>query len=78
MDTESRNLYIGGMAHVFAAKDQGPRANVQLTDEERGAFENLILLYPSCHSTIDKAPEDYPDCFLIEWKRRHRERIATV
>ena len=46
LDTDSGNLHIAEMAHVFAANDNGPRANIELTEEERGAYENLILLCP--------------------------------
>ena len=78
VDTDSRNLHIAEMAHVFAANNKGPRANVELTEDERGAYENLILLCPSCHSIIDKAPDDFPDDLLVEWKRSHVERIAAA
>ncbi len=78
VETDSRNLHIAEMAHVFAASSKGPRANVQLTGSERGAYENLILLCPSCHSIVDKAPEDFPDELLVEWKRSHVRRIAAV
>jgi hypothetical protein len=66
------------MAHVFAASETGPRANADLTQEERGAYENLILLCPSCHTIVDKAPEEFTDHTLVEWKRSHIERIAAV
>ncbi|MFI5352640.1 MAG: hypothetical protein ACHQZS_06710 [Candidatus Binatales bacterium] len=78
MDTDSRNLHIAEMAHVFAARNKGPRANVELTEEERGAYENLILLCPTCHTIVDKAPEDFPDDVLAEWKRSHAERVAAA
>ena len=78
LDTDSRNVHIAEMAHVFAANDNGPRVNMELTEEERGAYENLILLCPFCHAIIDKAPEDFPDNEVLEWKRRHVERIAAV
>jgi hypothetical protein len=63
---------------VFAANDKGPRSNPELAAEERGAFENLILLCPTCHSIIDKAPESYPDQMILGWKRGHVERLAAV
>jgi hypothetical protein len=78
VDTDSRNVHVAEMAHVFAASNKGPRANFELTEEERGAYENLVLLCPSCHTIVDKAPEDFPDHLLVEWKRRHVERIAAV
>src|ERR1700680_5132941 len=78
IDTKSKNIHIAEMAHVFAANDRGPRANTALSAAERGAFENLILLCPKCHSIVDKAPTDFPDTMLKEWKQRHAERIAVV
>ncbi len=78
LDTKSRNIHIAEMAHVFAASDTGPRANIELTEEERGEYENLILLCAACHTIIDKAPLDYPDNLVLEWKHRHVERIATL
>lgn len=78
VDTATQNIHIAEMAHIFAASDDGPRANGKLTPEERGAYENLILLCPACHTIVDKAPEDFPDALMREWKRTHVERIAAV
>jgi hypothetical protein len=36
------------------------------------------LLCANCHTTVDKAPADFPDSLLKEWKRKHVERIATL
>jgi hypothetical protein len=66
------------MAHVFAASDEGPRPNPDLTPQQRGAYENLILLCPTCHVTIDKAPDAYPDALILGWKRSHKQRIADA
>jgi len=44
IDAGDKNIHIAEMAHVFAAADDGPRANPILTNAERGRFENLILL----------------------------------
>jgi hypothetical protein len=78
LDYNDRHLHIAEIAHVFAANDNGPRANIELTEEERGDYENLILLCPVCHTIIDKAPEAFPDNLVLEWKRRHAERIAAA
>jgi hypothetical protein len=66
------------MAHVFAANDEGPRANAALSQDERGAFENLILLCSLCHTIIDKAPEVYPDSVILAWKRAHAEKLRSL
>jgi hypothetical protein len=66
------------MAHVFAASDYGPRPAEMLSEAERGAFDNLILLCPVCHTLIDKAEQDFPDKILATWKRNHQNRLAKI
>ncbi|WP_354103216.1 hypothetical protein [Bradyrhizobium sp. LB14.3] len=66
------------MAHVFAANDDGPRANASLSKAERGAFDNLILLCSLCHTIIDKALQEYPDDLILRWKRSHAERLRAL
>ena len=78
VDTGRTNLHIGEMAHVFAASDRGPRADSALSNQERSAYENLILLCPSCHAIVDKVPDEYPDILMNRWKRRHIELISEV
>lgn len=74
----SKTIHVAEMAHVFAANDQGPRANSSLTKKQRGAFENLIMLCSICHSKIDKAPIEYPDTLILKWKREHALRLQTI
>ena len=78
VDAGYTKLHIAEMAHVFAASDKGPRADSALSDQERSAYENLVLLCPSCHSIVDKAPDEYLDTLMIEWKRGHIELIAEA
>ncbi|MFO1344229.1 MAG: hypothetical protein U1F05_14070 [Burkholderiales bacterium] len=66
------------MAHIFSANDKGPRARPTITAAERGAFENLILLCSSCHTEIDKAPEDFPDTVVTGWKQLHAVKLASL
>ncbi len=66
------------MAHIFAANDKGPRGNAKLTENERGAYDNLILLCANCHTMIDKASSDFPDAMIRRWKRERAERLAAV
>jgi len=64
---------IGEMAHIIAKSPTGPRG-----DPAGGAdtYENLILLCPTHHTEIDKAP---PDTFsaetLLDWKERHEAEV---
>jgi hypothetical protein len=72
------NVHIAEMAHVFSASDDGPRANRKLSQAERGAYENLIILCPNCHTIVDKAEQEYPESLLLKWKREHRRRIEET
>ncbi|WP_141105691.1 hypothetical protein [Rhizobium sp. R693] len=46
-----------------------------MSRDERGQFDNLILLCPTCHTIIDKAPEDHPEDEILAWKRGHGNRV---
>lgn len=78
VEVGAKNVSVAEMAHIFAAEDDGPRANSELTADERGDFANLILLCANCHTIIDKAPETFPDRLIKEWKNDHVARIAAV
>lgn len=72
------SYHVAEMAHVFAASDDGPRARPDLTPEERGAFENLIVLCANCHTAVDKAPDAFPDSKMLAWKRDHAQKLQAV
>jgi hypothetical protein len=78
VDTATKNIHLAEMAHIIAASDNGPRASKAVTEEERGEYDNLILLCANCHTMVDKASSDFPDARMKEWKRNHVERIATL
>ena len=60
VDTGTKNVHIAEMAHIIAASDDGPRADAKASAAEKGSYDNLILLCANCHTSIDKAPEDFP------------------
>lgn len=78
LEVGKARFHIAEIAHICAANDDGPRANVGLSEAERGAFENLILLCPTCHTIVDKAPDEFPDTTVLDWKRTHSGRIAQL
>lgn len=72
------DIHIAEMAHVFSASDKGPRADARLSEAERGAYENLILLCPTCHAKVDKAEKEFPDSLLLKWKQQHKNKIGEL
>ena len=78
IDYPEQQFHIAEMAHIFAANDDGPRANLAVSQQERGSFDNLILLCPLCHTKIDKAPGIYSDRIVFGWKRQHAEKLRSL
>ncbi len=78
VDTGTRNVHVAEMAHIVAASDKGPRADAKVTEADKGLYDNLILLCANCHTTIDKAPADFPDDMIRDWKRQRVERIKAL
>jgi len=69
--------HIAEMAHVIPHGDAGPRHEDRPTgDFNADAFDNLILLCPTCHTKIDKNPEAYPRNILLDWKHKHHTNLA--
>lgn len=64
------------IAHIRAANPDGPRYDPNMTDDERRAFANLILLCKPHHDLVDKRhPDRYSVETLVEWKS---EREASM
>ena len=78
VDAAGETTHIAEMAHVFAASDGGPRAKPDLSKEERGAFENLILLCTNCHTMVDKIPRAFPAKMILRWKREHANKLQGI
>lgn len=78
VDAVGGTIHIAEMAHVFAANDGGPRAKPNLSKEERGAFENLVMLCANCHTMVDKAPDFFPDTMILGWKRGHANKLQGL
>jgi hypothetical protein len=51
--------------------------DLALSDEQRDAYENLILLCGTCHRVVDGQPLDYPVHVLLELKRAHEAWVST-
>lgn len=64
-------LPLGEHAHIVAESLDGPRGRSVLDDAARAGYTNRILLCPTHHTLIDKAPNDYPVESLHIIKREH-------
>lgn len=73
VDLASGNIVsLGEMAHIIAESPKGPRGSSNGGDNN---YENLVLLCPTCHRLVDKAPDEHPSSKLRSWKTDHEERI---
>ena len=70
-------IQFAEVAHIIATSPKGPRADTE-SNVALAAYENLILLCPTCHTIVDKAPDKFPPSMLIAWKQGHVQRIAET
>jgi iron-sulfur cluster repair protein YtfE (RIC family) len=68
------------IAHIRAARPNGPRYVPNMTNDQRRAFANLIFLCTPHHLFVDKIrPQDYPIEVLEKWKRdRETGKLAQL
>ena len=66
---------IGEICHINALNQQGPRFNSELDPNVLNTFENLILLCPTCHTTVDKEYHIYTVEKLKNIKRSQSEKF---
>jgi len=67
---------IGERAHIVPFSDFGPRADEATGEEDRNDPDNLIVLCPNCHTTVDKQPGSFPRSVLEKWKVDHEALVA--
>ena len=53
LEARDEKTIIAKKCHIEAASPYGSRYNSNMTDDERRASDNLILLCDECHSIID-------------------------
>jgi hypothetical protein len=69
----------GEMAHIRGERFGSARFDPAMTDDERRAFENLMLLCPNHHTEIDDLdPDAYTVERLIKMKEDHESRGNPV
>jgi hypothetical protein len=66
---------LGEMAHVIAKSPNGPRGSPSGGSD---SYENLILLCPTHHRLVDKAPAGkFPESTLHSWKADHEASVRA-
>ncbi|MGO4431764.1 HNH endonuclease signature motif containing protein [Paenarthrobacter sp. RAF9] len=77
MNTDG-SIVTGHEAHIVGREENGPRGKSSLTPEERDDYKNLMLLCPTHHTEIDKAPLDYPVDYLRQIKADHEAWVRET
>jgi hypothetical protein len=63
------------IAHIVAFQEDGPRGRSETRPDDIHQADNLMLLCPGCHKTIDDHPELYPVATLRKYKTSHERYI---
>lgn len=67
------------VAHIAGEASRAQRFDPTMSDADRRAFDNLMLLCPSCHRRIDSLqPDEHPVGLLREMKRQHESRVEPI
>jgi len=68
-------LVLGEMAHVVARRVNGPRGSDGFPVELLDSCDNHILLCPTDHTRIDKAPQEFSVEQILAWKNAHEQWV---
>src|SRR5262245_30551379 len=74
---QTSGTVTGKICHIKARSPGGPRYDPAQTNEERHAFQNLILLCSVHHDIVDAEPEKFTVELLGEIKEMH-ERDGDI
>ena len=69
---------LGEVAHIRAASPNGPRYDPNQSDEQRRAYDNLILLCGVHHKVVDDDEEAYTVSRLEKMKFDHEANATAV
>ncbi len=73
---ETSGTVTGEVAHIKGLNAKGPRYDKKQTEEERNAFQNLILLCSRHHTIIDSEVDEYTVKKLTKIKQEHELKGA--
>lgn len=73
---KSGPVILGEMAHVVGRKPGAARSDSTVGTDD--TYDNLVLLCPSHHTMVDKAPADYPIDLLRKWKADWEDEVSGI
>ncbi len=73
-----RSISIAERAHIVAHSPAGPRGGATPNDSPVDDPANLVLLCPTCHTKVDKAPDEYPATVLLDLKSNRAAAVARI
>jgi len=74
---EDSGTVTGIICHICGRKRGGPRFDPKQTDEQRHAYENLILMCARHSKVIDSEPRFYTVAKLQQFKAEHEQPTAN-
>lgn len=77
---DSTGVMVGRVCHIEAAMPDGPRFNATMTNDQRRAISNLVLLCGGHHSQIDskKAEAKWPIAAVRKIKADHEAKFRGL
>ena len=69
---------VGEVCHIKGASPEGPRYDLNQTDEDRHGFDNLLLLCRPHHKVIDDDPIAYTVERLARMKQTHEATTGEM
>jgi hypothetical protein len=67
---------VAEVCHIRAGSTGGPRFTASLSEKERNAFSNLLLLCPTHHKIVDDRPDIYTQELLDSVKLAHEDKFG--
>lgn len=74
--SHDKSKQIGKIAHIVAHGESGPRANRDFPKDKLDAYDNWILLCPTCHDTVDSLESQYTVEQLLKIKSEHEAWVS--
>jgi len=75
--TSEDSAVNSNICHIEAAMPDGERYRENMTNKERAAYDNLIVLCPEHHKTTDDVDVYTVDC-LKQMKKDHEEKVHNL